>query len=525
MGKYFNIKINPISSVSLKNDNTSFVHFQLGSDNNDGSREAPFKTLNAAFNVASTTKNNIVVSGIDTDNDYTIPNLTLYIIGEGVAKFKFGNKLDRGNSIIFHNIKFISIGNVFGNVRYYRFYKCLVKTYQKSDNYWSSNASFYNCIIDRYEHNNWNKVFNGNVDSCTIKEIIQAVGTRNLTDLFTISNSILINRFDFINGMGPLTFSNCIFLKTTKMTYNDNEIPIDYTTGDDNLDFKNSLIAFKGTLETDKSYDFLRKTIDNFISSIESGNLKIYDDSKRTLFAKYADDGTILDYHLSNHPDNWAKTFNNGTYVGALPPAKSLSPLSVKNLDESTGNVLSDKATLVSTDANGTINIDTSSKDFWNQIEYPVQMIENGYGFNCFGNFNNSTLYSGIYFGKKQQFTGDWEPDESVEIIPYVTETEPSTILPKFSCPLSGDVSLLYHAGTDNVVRFNELKGLNITTDKDLTLYGDWGVTNADWEFHALTQLGGFSPRAVFLKYFKPIINVHRVKLLSTTAQAKRLWA
>lgn len=514
MGKYFNIKVNPISSVSLTNDNTSFVHFQLGSDNNDGSREAPFKTLNAAFNVSSRTKNNVVVSGIDTDNDYTIPGLTLYIIGEGIAKFKFiDTKLPEHIPFFFYNIKFISIGAVITARKQYTFHKCLVKPYAKSSEVYALIVRFYDSIIDvlAYNYGYWT---NYNVNSCTIKEIEQVNPYQNNVLVLTIFNSILINRLSFSKYTQLLTFSNCIFLKTTKITYNDNEIPIEYTTGDDNLDFKNSLIKFKDTLEADKSYDFLRKEIDLLISSIESDNLKIYDDSNRTLFAKYADDGTILDYHLSNHPDNWAKSFNNGTYVGALPPAKSLSPLSVKNLDESTGNVLPDRATLVSTDANGTININTSSKDFWNQIEYPVQMIENGYGFNGFGNFNNSALYSGIYFGKKQKFTGDWKPDESVEMIPYATETEPSTILPKFSCPLSGDVSLLYHSGTDNVVRFSELKSLNITTDKDLTLYGDWGVTNADWEFHALTQLGGFSTRAVFLKYFKPIINVHRVKLL-----------
>ena len=71
-------------------------------------------------------------------------------------------------------------------------------------------------------------------------------------------------------------------------------------------------------------------------------------------------------------------------------------------------------------------------------------------------------------------------PLESIELIPYDDINTPSTYFPKFSCPLMGDVKLLFHKVGDNInkpVLFSE-----VTNDK-IDYYQNWAISNADQEF------------------------------------------
>jgi len=72
-------------------------------------------------------------------------------------------------------------------------------------------------------------------------------------------------------------------------------------------------------------------------------------------------------------------------------------------------------------------------------------------------------------------------PLESIEVIPYDDMNTPSAF-PKFSCPLFGDVQMLFWKTGERIntpILFSDIAGL---TDK-IPYYNDWAITNADQEF------------------------------------------
>ena len=98
-------------------------------------------------------------------------------------------------------------------------------------------------------------------------------------------------------------------------------------------------------------------------------------------------------------------------------------------------------------------------------------------------------------------------PLESIEVIPYDDMTTPSVTFPKFSSPLMGDVSMLYHkigVNIDKPVLFSE-----IANDK-IAYYQDWAVTNADQEFCTLSlDTVNYYYKLPTLKYLRLSLNAH----------------
>jgi len=97
-------------------------------------------------------------------------------------------------------------------------------------------------------------------------------------------------------------------------------------------------------------------------------------------------------------------------------------------------------------------------------------------------------------------------PLESVEIIPYDDLTTPSAF-PRFSCPLSGNVLMLFHkigVNIDKPVLFSE-----VVNDK-IAYYASWAVTNADQEFVTLaTDTVNYYYKIPVLKFLLPVLNAH----------------
>jgi len=96
-------------------------------------------------------------------------------------------------------------------------------------------------------------------------------------------------------------------------------------------------------------------------------------------------------------------------------------------------------------------------------------------------------------------------PLESVEIIPYDNATTPSATFPKFSCPLMGNVQMLFHkigVNIDKPVLFSE-----VTNDK-IAYYQSWAVTNADQEFVTLaSDTTNYYYKIPVLSYLRVVLN------------------
>jgi len=98
-------------------------------------------------------------------------------------------------------------------------------------------------------------------------------------------------------------------------------------------------------------------------------------------------------------------------------------------------------------------------------------------------------------------------PMESIEVIPYDDDVTPSITFPKFSCPMFGNVQMLFHkigVNIDKPVLFSE-----VANDK-IAYYDDWAVTNADQEFVTLANdTVNYYYKIPVLKYLRTELNGH----------------
>ena len=98
-------------------------------------------------------------------------------------------------------------------------------------------------------------------------------------------------------------------------------------------------------------------------------------------------------------------------------------------------------------------------------------------------------------------------PVESIEVIPYDDAVTPSVTFPKFSCPMFGNVQMLFHKigiNIDKPVLFRE-----VVNDK-IAYYDDWAVTNADQEFVTLADdTVNYYYKIPVLKFLRTELNGH----------------
>ena len=156
-----------------------------------------------------------------------------------------------------------------------------------------------------------------------------------------------------------------------------------------------------------------------------------------------------------------------------------------------------------------------------NGVTYNGNNYAPDYFFKCVSGattFSLVTVGSGTYLQKLNS-----TPLESIEIIPYSDLTTVSSTYPKFSCPLSGDVKMLFYSASGasrysktigTPVLFGDLKSGNFLTDfpnvcDKISYYNTWGITNADQEFLTLMSNGYFTYSTPLIKFLKIEMNGH----------------
>ena len=184
----------------------------------------------------------------------------------------------------------------------------------------------------------------------------------------------------------------------------------------------------------------------------------------------------------------------------------------IKDVDITTGASTTNEPDLLSVDESGNYYAVSNSLQYWNRVTTNVLNFARGYSFNGV----NSLLKSGIgqryYYGKLQPFTTTNIPLESVEVIPFDNIITQS-IFPKFSAKFSGSTKMYYHNTGDKngqPVLFNDLLAyFAVTTNKDLLIYGNWAVTDADSENYEMSAKTACGLKPISLIYFKFELNIH----------------
>lgn len=107
-------------------------------------------------------------------------------------------------------------------------------------------------------------------------------------------------------------------------------------------------------------------------------------------------------------------------------------------------------------------------------------------------------------------------PMESVEILPYSDLTTPHIVIPSFSCPLFGDVKMLFNKTSlygiiGAPVKFSDTHVVSVCGLQSPTGYYDnWGITNADSAFTLLaTDTVNYYYAVPNIRYYKTEINGH----------------
>lgn len=347
-----------------------------------------------------------------------------------------------------------------------------------------------------------------NFSNNTIIELINS--TKHLT-FNKIKNSIIVKSIDLYNYYQIvvtkiLIFQYCLFLKDVQYKWKNTVIPINYGDNPANwiADLKTSLTAFAETLPTGDERTYLEAVIAN---SFDSTN-RIYDDSGKTLFCKYDSNGEIVDYSLSKDCGFPLNMGSQGGYVGAYYvglPSPELT--GIYDVDEN-GNNTTNTPDLLLHD-NGTFTSNINSTQFHNRAEFEVEHFPRGFSFDGFQSHFITGLANRVYIGKKQVLDQDNLPIETIEIIPYDNPTTPSATYPKFSAELNGRTEMFYLVSENRPLLFNDLASIGIETDKDLNLYGNWGVTTADYESYLLHNLNTVTAKKILIYYFKKEINLH----------------
>lgn len=490
MSKTFKIYKHPLSSASINNDNTFFVDSINGSDNNVGTREMPFKTTNKA-----SSKTYIVLRG-----NFNEIISSRAIIGEG-------NKIS-----IYTN------ANYSGDI-----YNCIIDQY--SAVYGAGNSITVGCIIKLFEEINSythvhvvknNLIYNLNfcysgINTFKCNTIVNLLNYVQFTLANILLDSIIVNSFELYNPRSTdvsktPNFKYCLFLKDVQYKWKNTVIPINYGDNPANwiADLKTSLTAFAETLPQDAERTYLEAMIAN---SFDSTN-RIYDDSGKTLFCKYDSNGEIVDYSLSKDCGFPLNMSSQGGYVGAYYvglPSPELT--GIYDVDEN-GNNTTNTPDLLLHD-NGTFTSNINSTQFHNRAEFEIEHFPRGFSFDGFQSHFITGLANRVYIGKKQVLDQDNLPIETIEIIPYDNPTTPSATYPKFSAELNGRTEMFYLVSENRPLLFNDLASIGIETDKDLNLYGNWGVTTADYESYLLHNLNTVTVKKILIYYFKKEINIH----------------
>lgn len=371
----------------------------------------------------------------------------------------------------------------------------------------------------------------------TIYNFYNRLGTSSY-DL-VISNSIFVYSVDLYNSNSRSNlnfipnFQYCLFRKVTVWKWNGAVIPINYGTygnavSDYLADVISGLYAYANAMPagTDKNYFLAMIPSSNssniFYVDLNGQTCKVVEDrpsinGSKKIFNRYVNDAPV-DYSLFLDKDNVALTMSDQqSYVGCYKANDDvLSFGAVVNANTDGTDDLGTTPDMLMADGNGKFHVSSAdSVQTRNRVRSNVFTFKRGFSLVGFQSQMKSGLGSRFSIGKFQPYNitnAPTLPQESIEVIPYDNATTPSAF-PRFSAMFNDVCQMWYHttgAKVGQPVLFNDLLSFfAITTDKNLTEYGTWAVTNADYETYLLSEKTGVTLKNVPVNFAKVEINLN----------------
>ena len=539
--------------------NTYYVHSSIGDDaTGDGSREKPFKTLNKAALYQD--KLYYLIGGVFTEYVNVVRNPIIGDFGAMLLKNLAGYNY-------YGDLYHIYADSVTAN----GIYHCIVDSYDGGG--WNNNGYAYQSVIGNWGGIMYQGAKNctftstlptGQQYNSPVDCIFQKRINWNQHGYYTFDQSPIYYNSCVIPSDAVFT----VDVDTVLVPMDESGQTVDWS--DDSVlnvqlirnALKNANIPNYNTVYFQKD-GFGNETCKIIHEQRNGGTLP-------NIFSKYSSGGTVTNYCLNpdlNSEPLYASTIGN--YVGGFAPNYSDNLGEVENVDV-TGISIGAGDLLVKNDGD-VITSNTDSLQIWNRITQvtPIQIL-NGQSFDNIIRQVKSGAFFGYYLGKLQNLVGTTIynpgdilevgktykvfndnsklpingvvyngnvtypsnaftvydsgntfslfnegtgsylkelytiPNESVEIQLYDNPTTISTF-PKFSAPINSELQILFHRENLRAVTFSE-----IATDKDLSIYGDYAVTNADAEFanYYLDYDNYVTRRPAFI-YFKIEINLH----------------
>lgn len=488
-----------------------------GSDSNSGTRLSPVGTITKAFTLLTGTKVYICFRGKTTENPTRtfITHGTVYMFGDddsafidgtltmtcavwnvtfSLANFKVGN-LAVTTTTPTLNVKFVSNLIVTGilNTQYTHVEKTIATVLQPNG------ASVNSSTILGYK--NYNSISN-----------------------LPVSNSIFTSYVDLYPYGGNYTyltaFGYSLIRKSTQWRWNGANIPITYTaatgvTETDSAQWKidifNTLTTYYNSLSAGNPKTYLGSVLSNW-ATVMPGTAKVVDDINGiNIFNRYQD-GAPVDYSLKLVTGNSALYMSGSdSYVGKYAANIFGTLGSIFDVD-SNGVNTSNTPTMLGRGMNDTLFAIAYSIQYRNRVKTGLVTYPRGYAFNGMQCLLNSGIASHYWWGKWQLYSATSLPQESAEIIPKNEDGSDSTF-PRFSVKLNGNTQMWYHTAGVKIgqpILFNDLSVyFNITTDLNLTEYGNWAVTTADYDSYQLTSKTGCQLQNILIKWFEWEFNLN----------------
>jgi len=498
----FTILKNPFTGTLLTDVNTLYIDADEGDDSNPGTRALPKKLLTQPYVATITTYvirgkfNESPVFKLDMTRKYILGDLNTEI--NGVIDFQ-GVAGAHGAGYSIFNIKTYQINALspsnLGIFNETILKNCVVELYTTSNSLYNrlsaSNSLFLDVRGGLWTQNHINYVtlrdvflFSVSGKELTIIEKSLFCGTINIPIWNTTEVIIKLN--------------SCVIRKQCKWRYNGIEIPVTWTTPLNFLnDLKNSMIAYATTLTNVQQRDGLI----NFANTAFGANIIIHDDDTPNvrLFNRYDATGNVIDYSLNLHKDNPALYITEDwQYTGALRAKQNIVFNSAREINDN-GVETGDAGTLLVNGVDEDIFIDLTSSQKRNRMQTNVIAMQPGDMFTQWMSDFVASNSIGIYLGAKQTITVALFPINGIVVTPYDTQTTPSAF-PKFLTPLNSRAEIAYLNG--NPVKFNDLAGMGITTNKNIAECGTWAVSNACHEWSSVMEITGVTANRPLFRYF-----------------------
>lgn len=508
-----------INVTVLKTRNCYYAHASLGNDANVGTKINPFQTITKAETNISVFKlyKGSFVENVNANNtsDYTIFENESYLNGNMTFGSTYQPKIVNAKiKLVVGSQLFIEKSNV--DTILFGMYGQFVLNY---------------CFIKNIEANV--RI----IDKCFNNTILNY--KNHFTATLEQTNNIHVFSTDLYNFMGlnaayyPI-FKYCLFRKAHLWKWNGATIPITYGTNPDNYmnDVINSLSIYATAMSDGAAKTYLQAIIAKsfFVDANLMQTNKVVDDTVYPIFNRYSG-SAVIDYTLSTNSNNVALTMGNpsfeatinGKWVGCYRPniggQYTDNPMifsDVLNVNTDGTDDAVTTPTLLLKDVDGAFLVNQESVQKRNRVRTNVLTFTAGKTpLGAQSSLTSSSQFNFVW-GKYRAYSSTNSFQETVECIPYDSPTTLS-LHPKFSIAFNGETKIWrWMSGTARAgqcVLFSQLAELGISTNINLTEFGNYAVTTADPESMALTTLRSslVLNQSILVKYLQAELNLNYI--------------